>query len=303
MKNLIRDKKIIIIWLWKQWIKIINFLKKEHCDNNIIWVCRTLWTSKIIKQTHTIPVYTDYKKVIKRYNSNISCIFLCVKPKEIQEQIYLDIHWILPECKIIIEKSFISEKGLDIINNTIPYTLIIQNEIWSSNFYKEFIPGKSKYIESIKLYIIPSYNIFNDIIDGKVFLFSYLFDYLWFLPMDNLKLLKSEKLPEKNIIKISMLLREIHIDIIMVNKNIDICKDICIYNLKGNWRAIFQRGADYSYIENVPIKNNNILDGCYETFLKDKVPLLFSNNMSSKDQIESIKKFRKLNTLHKHICL
>ena len=88
IKKYVLEKKILIIWLWQQWKKLINFLISEWCKNNIIWVCKTTETKIYTENEYNITVITDYKKALKIYNKNISFIFIWVNPIKIQEEIY-----------------------------------------------------------------------------------------------------------------------------------------------------------------------------------------------------------------------
>lgn len=75
----------LIIWLWGQWKKYINYFIKNNYE--VVWVCRTLKTQKYIEYKYWIRVHTDYKS-INYYSFDI--IIVCLPPTT-QWEISLDI--------------------------------------------------------------------------------------------------------------------------------------------------------------------------------------------------------------------
>jgi len=90
-------KKVLIIWLWWQWKKYLNYFIK---NNYIVsWVCKTSKTKEYIEETYWIDIFLDYWKLIL---NNYDLIIVSLPP-EIQWEISLDILGSWYNNKLIIE--------------------------------------------------------------------------------------------------------------------------------------------------------------------------------------------------------
>ncbi len=89
---------ILVIWLWNQWQKYVNYFKKNNY--NVFWACKTEKTKKNIENKLKIKILNDYKNLIKNNNFDIIVIAL---PPSIQGRVSLDIlkNWF--KNKLIIE--------------------------------------------------------------------------------------------------------------------------------------------------------------------------------------------------------
>ncbi len=90
-------KKVLIIWLWCQWEKYINYFKKNNYE--IFWVCKTKETKVKIEKKYNIEVNLDYKK----NNYNNFYIIIVSLPPSIQWKISLEILDSWYKNKLIIE--------------------------------------------------------------------------------------------------------------------------------------------------------------------------------------------------------
>jgi len=88
---------VLIIWLWGQWKKYINYFVKNNYE--IIGVCKTLKTQRYIQQKYWIKVYLDFKKLDYSYFD----VIIVSLPPSIQWEASLDILQRGYTKKIIIE--------------------------------------------------------------------------------------------------------------------------------------------------------------------------------------------------------
>lgn len=91
-------KNVLIIWLWEQWEKYVNYFLKNNY--NVFWVCKTLKTKDKIQSIYWILVDLDYNKILNNYVINIVVIAL---PPKIQWQVALEIAYLCKDAKILIE--------------------------------------------------------------------------------------------------------------------------------------------------------------------------------------------------------
>jgi len=90
-------KKVLVIWLWGQWEKYINYFKKNNYE--IFWVCKTINTKHLIENKFNISVSLNYSKLdLNSFNLIIVCL-----PPEIQWTIWLDILQKWYKDRLIIE--------------------------------------------------------------------------------------------------------------------------------------------------------------------------------------------------------
>jgi len=90
-------KKVLIIWLWWQWEKYINYFKKNNYK--VFWVCKTIKTKEKIEKKYSIWIELDYKKI----NYNDFDIIIISLPPTIQWQVSLEILESWYKNKLIIE--------------------------------------------------------------------------------------------------------------------------------------------------------------------------------------------------------
>lgn len=89
--------KVLVIWLWEQWKKYINYFIKN--DYDVFWVCKSVNTKKQIETKYGINVFLNYKKL----NLNTYSIIIVCIPPEVQWKVSLDIlqNWF--SNKLLIE--------------------------------------------------------------------------------------------------------------------------------------------------------------------------------------------------------
>lgn len=90
--------KVLIIWLWWQWQKYVDYFLKH--SYTVFWICKTLKTKYKIQKRYGISVENDYNEFLKINTVNIIIIAL---PPEIQWKIALDTAKKYPATKIIVE--------------------------------------------------------------------------------------------------------------------------------------------------------------------------------------------------------
>lgn len=90
-------KNVLIIWLWWQWEKYINYFIKNNYE--VFWVCKTNVTKQKIEWKYNINVSLGYKSL--DYN-DFDIIIICLPP-EIQWLISLEILESWFKNKLIIE--------------------------------------------------------------------------------------------------------------------------------------------------------------------------------------------------------
>lgn len=81
-------KNILIIWLWWQGKKFLNFFAMNK-TYNIYWCCKTDLTKLKIQNEYDIDVYLDYKNVLN--SKKIDLVISTVFPTEEQYNIVIDI--------------------------------------------------------------------------------------------------------------------------------------------------------------------------------------------------------------------
>jgi len=300
LKNLINNKVIIIVWLWNQWKKLISFLKNEWYTKNIIWVCKSIKTKDEIIKEFNVKVWINYKEIIDSNKNNISFVFIWVNPDETQEEIYKYIYYNYKSVKVLIEKSFIKDKKLinKIKTENINHS-IVKNEYLYLDFFKQL--ENNIYIINnilnITMKMETNGKIYNNIINNKVFLFSYIGDYLHFLKPKNIDLIMMEWNIEKWFKILLKINNSIPIIINLTKINIDnFTNNTIIYNLQNWENCIFNNIAKKSKILDKYIENSYKWY-CYYffIFLNWKIIDLLSWKINMKDEIESIENFRKIN--------
>jgi len=147
MIDLIKNmKKVLIIWLWKQWKRHINYFKNNNCE--VFWVCKTNKTKNNIMDKFFIEVVLDIKLFLVKYSFDIVIFAL---PEEIQWDIILkyinDLEYV---NKIVVE--------MPISNNNKKIELIKQYkniyffiEEYYSLFWKFCRKIDTKYIDWINI--------------------------------------------------------------------------------------------------------------------------------------------------------
>lgn len=78
-------KKVLILWLWGQWRKYINYFLKNNYE--VLWVCNTSKTKNEIENKFKIDVLLDYKNI----DLNVFEIIIIALPIDIQAQVALEI--------------------------------------------------------------------------------------------------------------------------------------------------------------------------------------------------------------------
>lgn len=297
MKDIIWDKKIIIVWLWQQWMKLINFLTQEKLIANIVWVCKSSQTQDKISTQYNIPVSRDYISTIQENLGNIAFIFIWVKPENKQEKIYLDIYNSFPQEAILIEKSYIWAKYLEKLYKDNPNHAIIQNELWHLDFFKN-LPQD---IKGIKIFAQPNKKIFEDIITNKVFLLSYCFDYIGMLSFEKApEVISSQKINDSKYM-IQIIANTIKIEIYLESKNLNIANDSVIYTHTSGQKSIFNRYSPHVIIADKKVANLDQSNSIFKLCVREKIIQLSSKNNNLRMQIVALQNFRILNQINKHI--
>jgi hypothetical protein len=102
-------KKILLFWMWKQWLKYYNYFKKEWYS--IYWVTES-WTNKINHSLSGLFSFNNLNKKEKDFFNDFEYIVVCVKPIENQTLVInflLDL-WLTN--KIIVEKPITNDINL-----------------------------------------------------------------------------------------------------------------------------------------------------------------------------------------------
>lgn len=90
-------KKALIIWLWWQWKKYLEFFLKHNYQ--VAWVCKSATTQEDISIQYKIPVFLDYNQL--KIN-NFDVIIVAIPPEN-QWKVSLDILKKGFEWQLIIE--------------------------------------------------------------------------------------------------------------------------------------------------------------------------------------------------------
>lgn len=90
-------QKVLVIWLWWQWEKYVNYFIKNNYST--FWVCKTDLTKQKIEDKYNIEVVLDYKNL----EFNLFFIIIICLPPEIQGKVSLDILQAWFKNKLIIE--------------------------------------------------------------------------------------------------------------------------------------------------------------------------------------------------------
>ncbi len=303
IKNLVKSKKIIIIWLWRQWLKLIDFLIWEWVKDNIIWVCKTQKTKKEIEKQYSINVDNNYIQTIKSNLNNIAFIFIGVNPLKNQEEIYINILKDFSNNKILIEKSFIEDKKtINLLKHKNYPHAIVKNENLYLNFFKEIIKKNIITKNNLKKLVIKielNNNIYEKIINKKVYLLSYIWDYLYFLKPEIINY-NSISWNYKAWYKIFLDINwKIPVIIIMKKlKQQSLTNNTILYKLENNKSCLFNNTSNKSKILNYYIDNyDQSIEKKYSSvfFLKWKIIDLLQNKVKIKKEIAWLKYFRKLN--------
>lgn len=78
-------KKVLILWLWGQWIKYVKYFLKNNYE--VIWVCNTSKTKIKIEKNFKIKVLLEYKNI----DFNDFELIIIALPIDIQAQVALEI--------------------------------------------------------------------------------------------------------------------------------------------------------------------------------------------------------------------
>lgn len=105
--------KVLIVWLWSQWIKYLSYFKKNNYD--VSWLCKTIKTKNFIEKEYFIDVFLENDFI--DYNK-FDIIIISLPP---------DIQW---------------EKSINILKSWYKNKLIIEIpvtwNIWELNILKKY---------------------------------------------------------------------------------------------------------------------------------------------------------------------
>jgi len=303
MKQIIKDKKILIIWLWHQGRRVVEFLIGEWLKDNIIWVCKTDDTKSSVEKLYGIEAHLDYKKTIQTFQKNIACVFLGVKPEYVQEEIYLHILTHYPDIKVLIEKAFIQNKSILRLLRDGKYThWIVIHELWVQPFFKKLQQIDTWRIKNIIIHTEVNNTIFSNIVSRRVFLLSYVFDYIRFLRWENMELLKITKKRDWEY-DILFRLDWVNIRIIFVrNIKITATNTSVRYELRNGEIFLYNNNSPRSFLNGEYLDNfSNGYRDYFRVFLKEKIRKLMRGEIHFSDDIDDVMRFRKMNTLSRKI--
>lgn len=278
---------------------MLDFFIAQGAIQNLIGVCQSEGTKEKIQFQYKVPVSRDYQKSLKKYAWNIALVCICIKPEQKQEEIYLYTYTHFPQVKICIEKSYIWNDALSDIFIQNPQHLIVQNELWSSEFFKQLLKTKTSDLHRIQMILSPCHQVYQNIHDEKVYFFSYIFEYIGFLKWDHIEITQKYMKNDKYFIIL-------HIDTIEVTLVFQdgwggYSQDSVIYEYKNKEKYVFHRSAPYARIGTKKIQNIPGETSYFHYFLKEKIPQLLEWKTQLRTQIDLLKKFRKYNQFQDQI--
>jgi len=296
--NKLKNKKIIIIWLWKQGTKLVTFFCNLWLKNNIIWICKTKKTKSFCEKIFSINVFLDLDFIVNNYKNEIWFIFIWVKPENIQDEIYFNLINRFSKVPVLIEKAFISQSKINNLNFFHP-TWIIVEEYSYLDFFKNVNIIKNN-IKKIDILSDLNYITYNEIVLKKLSLMSYIYWYLFFLEVENIKLLKTIKI--YNWYKLIFLIK----NKIIINFIFRITEKKYNYNTiiyyEDNTKSVFNANLDYFIFRWQKIRSN-IVGWYFDIFLKNKIYDLLHDLINLEGDIKKINRFNKFNLFDNNIIL
>lgn len=299
IKDKLHNKKIIVIWLWKQWKKIVNFFISLWLVDNIIWICKTIETKEYCEKKFNIYISLDLDLVINKYGSDVWFIFIWVMPDDVQDEIYIKTNNIFTNVPILIEKSFISESSLNKINMN-HFTWIIVEEYSYLPFFIKIKEIRDN-IKEINIIVNLNEATYSEILKKELSFMSYIYWYIYILDISNIKVIKISKLDWKAKV---LLLINWHIIINIILKRTDNVYNFnsIIYKDINNNKFIFNANSKY-FLFNWNKFLNNSLNWYFDVFLENKIGKLLNKDIILKSELIKINKFNSINLFDKNILI